>query len=301
MLDVMRGGDIPRFMHDGFVLRALYTEAVEHLRAQRLREALIWGRLAHVAGRRFSHCWLPFLEIIAATGAVPGFTFPAAPQAAGGLIPPDLVQYWDKPEPPADVMALIDGWRTQSPGYTHRLFNDATAQQFIGDCYGETLLRIYNSAGHAAGKSDLFRVAWLAWNGGIYIDADDRCVGDVGQLLPPSAGFVVNWSPGPPPCVNNWFIAARPHHPGIIAALRLAAHQVPRAAELGLRLSPWVLTGPGVFSAVIMDEVAMSPDMPVSLRDLCLQREDQYRHVVQPVHDLNYRADKDANWKMAYS
>lgn len=298
MLDVLRGGDVQQFIADESVVHALRAEALGHMRAQRHHQALIWGRLAHAAGRRFGHSWLPFLNIIVAADAVPGFTLPAAPHAAGA-IPRKLVQYWDKPAPPADVMALIESWRTH-PGSTHQLFNDAMARQFLGDCYGEKLLQIYNGAGHAAGKSDIFRLAWLAWHGGVYIDADDRCVGDVGLLLPPGAGFVVNWSPGPPPCVNNWFIAARHRHPAVIASLTLAAQQVVRASELGRKLSPWILTGPGVISNVIMDQVALSDSLPAALRDMSLQREDQYRHVVQPVHDLSYRSDKETNWKLAF-
>jgi mannosyltransferase OCH1-like enzyme len=298
---LLSNGDTLPFMHNGKVLHALQAEAETLHKAKQYAPALAWGKLAYAASRRFVHGWLTFIEIAAAAGCLPGFDpLAAAPRGQQGLIPRAIVQFWDKPEPPADVAALIDGWRTNTPGYEHRLFNDITARQFIGECYGQNAASIYDMIEHVAGKSDLFRLAWIAEHGGIYIDADDRCVGDVGLLLPATSDLVLNWSPGPPPCVNNWFVAARPKHPVILHMLAEALSLVPAVAARGLRLAPWIVTGPGLYSMTLLDEVTMAEGVPERLRDFCFQREVQYRSAVQPVHDLNYRSDRKANWKLAY-
>ena len=288
-------------MNDGSVLEALCAEALEHLRAGRHQHALAWGKVAYVATRRFVHCWLPFIDIVASNEVLTESTAPEQIAEQTETIPRTIVQFWDKPEPPADVALLIEEWKSAQPGYAHLLFNDVTAHDFIMSCYGEYVARLYKAIEHVAGRADFLRLAWLAQNGGIYVDADDRIVGELGPLLAPGKGLVLNWSAGPPPCVNNWFIASRPRHPAIVAMLSQALYILPKVARLGLRLSPWLTTGPGLYSMVLMDEIAMTDGTPESLADLSFQRESDYRKVVQPVHDLEYRTDRKANWKLAYS
>jgi hypothetical protein len=298
---LLSSGDTLSFMHNGEILRALQAEAETFHKGLQYPAALAWGKLAYAATRRFVHGWLTLLEIAADGGVLPGFDpLAAKPHIQEGLIPRNIVQFWDQPEPPADVVDLINGWRTNAPDYQHLLFNDLTARHFISKCYGESAALIYDMIEHPAGKSDLFRLAWIVEHGGIYIDADDRCVGDVGQLLPATSGLVLNWSSGQPPCVNNWFVAARPKHPVIRQMLAEALSVIPKIAARGLRLSPWVVTGPGLYSMQILDEVVMAEGIPDKLKDSCFQREAQYRCAVQAVHDLSYRSDRKTNWKLAY-
>jgi hypothetical protein len=299
--DVLNGGHPANFVHNGMVIQALCAESLRHLNAGQHADALAWGKAAYVTNRRFVHCWLTFIEIAAASGALPGYIAPD-PDAAipAGPIPRRIVQFWDNPEVPQDVAKLIDGWKQGAPDFTHHLFNDTMAQQFIGDQYGEEALLAYRACEHVAGKSDLFRLAWLAKNGGVYIDADDACVGDLRLLLPAHAGLVLNWSPGPPPCINNWFVAVRPDHPIIHKMWQEALHNLTETKRHGLRLSPWITTGPGLYTMALLDEVVLADAIPESLTDLSFQREAQYRVAVSPVHDLEYRKTSDGNWKLAY-
>jgi hypothetical protein len=302
-----RGGGINEYMHNAHVLQMLYFESSSLAKAGHYEDALLWGRLTYAASRRFCHLWLPFLDIVVGAGCLPQFSPSPDGAQEPGLIPRTIVQFWDSPSAPPDVMRLIEEWRDRSPGYSHRLFDDVMAREFIGDIYDAAVLQAYVETDHPAGKSDIFRLAWLAEHGGIYIDADDGRTGDVGEILPGRAGFVVNWSRGAPPCVNNWFIACRPKHPALSEALSLAVHQTLEARRLNQRLPPWNLTGPLVLSCVVLDAVATRgvagmPPMHAEtvLADIDLQSDELYRKVSRHVMELAYRSDENMNWKLAF-
>jgi mannosyltransferase OCH1-like enzyme len=199
------------------------------------------------------------------------------------------------------VAKLIEGWRSAPDGFSHQLFDDAAARHFLAKEHHPSVLAAYDATAHAAGKSDLFRIAWLASHGGVYIDADDRRVGPLSRLLPIEAGFVVNRSPGPPPCINNWFIATRPDHPLLWELLRGAVRNIQVAAASRLTLPPWNVTGPGLFSTTIMDEFVIAGSPSDTLCDFVLHTERQYREVAVSVVDLDYRSDKQSNWKLAFA
>ncbi|MFT8719265.1 glycosyltransferase family 32 protein [Acetobacter sp.] len=289
-------GDLAQALHDGSFHAALCAESLAMLAAGEKEQALAWGRAAHVITRRFAHCWLPFLDIIIGSGLLGMQTHRVSETA----IPHQLMQFWDKPDLPEDVRDLVTLWQREEPGFQHSLVNEEEATAYITAHYPQAILTVWQGIEHVAGRSDFFRLCWLAREGGTYIDADEHRVGPLASLLTPGAGLVVNWSPGPPPCVNNWFIAARPGHPALAALLQQAVTVLTVAANQHQRLSPWIATGPGLFSMAIMDAVAMSEGVPELFSDLSLQPESFYRTVALSEGELSYRQNADTNWKLAY-
>ena len=282
------------------VLAALSHEALSRHQAADKAGALAWGKAAYVANRRTVHGWLDFLGIVLAAGEIRSFVPPepdAAPPSASPLIPRTLVQFWDNPAVPADVLEVIETWRRDLGRYSHSLYSKAAARAFLVQHCDPTYVEAYDETPHIAGKADLFRLAWLFHNGGIYVDADERRLADIGFLFPPDAGLVLNWSAGPPPCVNNWFIGARAGHKLLAYQMDLAVQQVAFARTHHRPLSAWTVTGPGVVTMSMLDTVCV-PGFEDVLGDIVLHTEKEYRRAMVTEMNLLYKSHPDGNWRL---
>jgi tetratricopeptide (TPR) repeat protein len=166
---------------------------------------------------------------------------------SGGTIPRRIGQYWDATEPPGDVRALMETWSAGHPGWAHHVFDDAGARAFLRDAaaagwIGTEVPDAYLCATMPAQKADVFRLAWLAVEGGWWLDADDRCVGPLDGLAPPDADLVLYQEEYA--TLGNNMIGAAPGHPVIRHALHLAA----KAVNRGDADVVWLSTGPGLLT-----------------------------------------------------
>lgn len=164
-------------------------------------------------------------------------------------IPPRIVQYWTD-DVPEDVGTLMATWQGLNPDFQRTLFDDERAGDFLDREYGPDIARAYRRASVAAQKADIFRLAYLAARGGIYVDADNRCLAPVAGLLRPGANLVVyqeRWG-----TLANDVIAATPEHPVIIRALELAVAAVNRGDHDFI----WLATGPGLLTRAFAQEWA---------------------------------------------
>lgn len=100
--------------------------------------------------------------------------------------PKTIVQFWhDLGELPEDIAECITSWTlwTKS-GFTHYLFDERGAQTFIADSLGARHERAFDRCYHPAMRADYFRLCYLLIEGGLYVDADDVCVGtQIGGLF----------------------------------------------------------------------------------------------------------------------
>jgi Flp pilus assembly protein TadD len=167
---------------------------------------------------------------------------PRPAPAAGAAIPKRIMQFWDAPAPPADIARLMATWQSTNPDHSYRLFNNLSAQEFLADHFPPAMLHAYRRGEYATQKSDIFRLAFLAAEGGIYADADDRCTHPVSTIIPGGAKLVVYQDEHMTLCNN--FIAAAPGHPVILAALEAAV----RAMLRGDRDTVWFSTGPALLT-----------------------------------------------------
>src|SRR5262249_19669143 len=106
-------------------------------------------------------------------------------------IPRIIVQYWDEAPPPVDVRAVMRSWRDRNANFRYMLFNNRSAQEYLRSNYSSDVLRAYRRAVHPAQRSDLFRLALLHAEGGVYADADDRCIAPIEGLIGRAASFIV--------------------------------------------------------------------------------------------------------------
>lgn len=263
--------------------------------------ALAAGRCLYVLTRRPGHGWLFFLNIIIDAAIFPDPYIQQHQLSRHALtdahnIPRRIIQYWDAPQPPADVAAMIDTW-LRIPGYEHKLVNHAQAREFIATYYGERITDAYDAAGHVASKADIFRLAWLHLYGGIYADADEKLVGNLGSVIPPQCRILLTWAQGTPPCIQNGFIAVQPENPLIESALVLAVKRIEHEKQTGVRQTAWIQTGPGVVSMAVLDDFALH-GKPVAAMGLHLMRDPVHRKVVQSDEFLEYRRHPQGNWRL---
>jgi hypothetical protein len=290
-----------KFVIEGDFAQALHGQALAALQVGQAGVALAWARCVYVIRRRMADGWLPFLNFVLAARVFGVAWINEAPEhlisrGKRAAIPRRVIQYWDKPAPPKDVAAMIESWR-RAPGYFHRLMDDAQARKFLDMHYGKRILAAYDAATHAAGKADVFRLAWLYQRGGIYADADERLVGRIDSLLPGDCRVFLTWAQGIPPCVQNGFIAAEPLNPLIERALMLAVKRVEHAARSGTRMNAWLQTGPGVMSMAVLDDVAIHGRKQAT-RGLYLMADPTHRLVVESDPFLEYRKTPAGNWRL---
>jgi tetratricopeptide (TPR) repeat protein len=174
-----------------------------------------------------------------------------APQTAGeNRIPKIIMQYWDTEDIPADVKLLMRSWHELNPSFGVWLHNDRTAREFLSREFPPNVLQAYQFAREAAQKADIFRLAWLMRNGGIYVDADNRCLQPVSLLLPAGANAVLYQEDLG--TIGNDFIAVAPEHPLISYALTAAV----TAMNRGDTDLVWLATGPGLITRAVAQVTA---------------------------------------------
>jgi hypothetical protein len=180
--------------------------------------------------------------------------FDRPPQSGPALghpaIPRVIAQYWTDAAPPEDVAALMASWQAVSPGFDYRRFDDESAAAFIAEHHDAGVLEAFRRAGEPAQRADLFRLAFLAHAGGVYVDADDLCLAPITDWAPDAAELVLyqeNYA-----TVGNNVIAAAPGHPLIAHALDLAV----QALRRGDSDVVWLATGPGLLTRALADLAA---------------------------------------------
>ena len=183
-------------------------------------------------------------------------------------IPRIIMQFWDEAVIPEDIGELMNSWRMTNLDHDHKVFDDTCAQMWLQEHYPPQVLLAYRRSREAAQKSDILRLAWLARHGGVYADADDRCLRPLSTILPAGARLVL--SQEVLGTVGNNFIAVTPGHPAIEMALRLAVDAVNRGDNDGV----WYSTGPALLTRAlscvltVSGNVQMDGTVILTLREL---------------------------------
>lgn len=276
-------------------------QAVESLRrAGNYDAALAWGEVLYVIKRNPFTAWISLLDLYIDKGIISYSSLNEDPERQiSPAIPKKIMQFWDK-SPPEGVLELINIWKNEEDGFEHTLIDESFAREFLTREFPKEYVIAFNLAPTAAGKSDIFRLAYLYENGGLYIDADERRFGSIASLIPEEAEIVINVSPGPPPCVNNWFIGSSVKCPLIGEMLSRAVQGTIDNDASDLELSPWLLSGPGLFTMTILDILIENGRGDPRLEKLFLHTEADYRRVAVEDLRLVYKKDPSMNWKFRY-
>lgn len=133
---------------------------------------------------------------------------------------PRLIQYWDQSSPPAELLARMERWRELHPGWRYQRYHRQSAAQFIGSNYGPELEEAFLDIRLPAMQADVFRIAALQAQAGVWIDAATQCRQPLDSWLDRRRPLVLlRRSHQQHPKVWNGFISsAAPGHPLLKAA-----------------------------------------------------------------------------------
>ena len=162
-------------------------------------------------------------------------------RVAGSPIPRCIVQFWDSVEIPPDIRETLRSWPTAHPDFEHRVFNDESAEAFIERHCDEEVLRAFRMANLPAMRADVFRLAFLYIQGGIYADVDDLCRHGIDDWLEPGVEMVLLQEDLG--TIGNNFLAVAPGHPFIKAVLAAGTANI-----LGRQGGIWFASGPGAIT-----------------------------------------------------
>ncbi|GAB4065926.1 tetratricopeptide repeat protein [Ancylobacter sonchi] len=245
----LQGRNVSRGL-TGEIVNDFWTDAQALAAAQEARKRgslRQWVETVN-ANRHHTGCALGFLIHLRQTGFLD--EKPVHPDHRP--IPRHIHQFWDTPELPDDVAALMGSWRGRNPEWGYTRHTLASAREWVQHYPDERLLRAFRHMPAIAGKADLLRLAILHVEGGVYADADDRCLAPLDPFL---AGHDMVLRQEHYGTIGNNFLAVRPGHPVIGQALEEAITSVLR----GDRESIWLSSGPGLITRVLASYLVDDP------------------------------------------
>jgi Glycosyltransferase sugar-binding region containing DXD motif len=176
-----------------------------------------------------------------------------------------IVQYWHAERPPERIRRGLDSFPERNPDRPHLVFHEADAEAFIAANLSPREVAAFRACAVPAMQSDFFRYCAIFVLGGIYVDADFRCVADLRPLIEAQEGTLfgrLGGSPkfnaalalpypvGPYLAVGNSPMAfRRAGHPVLELAIEVAAANVENRTADGPR-AVWLTTGPGIFTSM---------------------------------------------------
>ncbi|MDR3571119.1 MAG: tetratricopeptide repeat protein [Candidatus Pacebacteria bacterium] len=169
-------------------------------------------------------------------------------------IPRVITQFWNDPEPPADILALMISWTRSDPAFKIDVFDDPRAREFLRGHCNPDVARAFNWAREPAQRADIFRLARLFTVGGYFIDADDRAREGLEAHVPPNVEFFAHQEDLG--SIGNNVMGAVPGHPAIEAAL----HEAVAAVLRGDQDIIWLSTGPGLLTRSLGRWFAEKPE-----------------------------------------
>lgn len=210
------------------------------------------------------------------------------------LIPRRIVQYWDEPTPPDDVITITRSWQAHNPDYEYIRFSFETAKNFLRSHYDADIIKAFEYCDHPATQADLFRLAYLNKMGGFYADADDRCRQSLDDLINSKAELIVYQEENA--CIGNNFIGAVPNQGVIRSALYQAVANLLCYNNEG----PWMQTGPGLLTSSLCSHLLpflAQPDYR-AWPNICVFSQEALRHYVWWAISLPYKQTLQ-NWQKA--
>ncbi|MEM1159644.1 MAG: glycosyltransferase [Pseudomonadota bacterium] len=167
--------------------------------------------------RRAAEAWAMYLELP---------RFQPGPAATAKIL-----QFWDQPDPPADVAFEIAGWRGMAE---HTLLDKAQARAFLATEIGTREADLLDRCPHPAVQSDFVRLAWLMVHGGTYVDADARARPSAADTIAGMSGQTVLWcrTRSAEMIVINGLLASPPGGAFVTAAFAEACRRLSSGKEM---------------------------------------------------------------------
>lgn len=169
---------------------------------------------------------------------------------APSRIPPKIFQYWEGDSPTPEMTAAMDKLATLNPWAAYHRFDASSAKAYVRAHASPTVNRAYSLARQPAERADLLRLVVLLREGGIWVDADDICRGDLAGIIPDEASLVLHQE-GLGSAGNN-FIATAPASPILQEVLEGAT----QSFLGGSWEHVWLRCGPGAMTRALVGAMA---------------------------------------------
>jgi hypothetical protein len=180
-----------------------------------------------------------------------------------------VIQYWHNEERPLEVVELMATFTARNPDLRHMVFDFAGAEHFIQQHFSVREVEAFRACALPTMQSDYLRYCAGFVLGGLCIEADARCLGDLGSLFDRSPrGTVFGQRDAPAPwiariagwpytvgpyrtLVNGIFLFAKPGDPLLELAIEIATANIEARVGEG-PAGVWLNTGPGVFTSIYL-------------------------------------------------
>lgn len=128
--------------------------------------------------------------------------------------PPKILhQFWDRPDIPTDVSERMDEWRDRHPAWAYIRWSDQSAESLVLAHFGAKSCARYRACTIASMRSDLLRYAALSLFGGVYLDADLRCINPIDPMMNAPLAFAHQTRADGEWQIHTNFMIAEPQHP----------------------------------------------------------------------------------------
>jgi mannosyltransferase OCH1-like enzyme len=163
-----------------------------------------------------------------------------------------LVQFWDVPEAPGVIEGRMRGCLFHNPFLRYQRFDRLAAADFLSTAFGSHVASAFLDINIPAMMADVFRVAYLLKEGGLWMDAATTCQGSLACTLARSQRLkLLRKKTMEPPRVWNGFIhAPSPEHPFLRAAWEHIEDLITRRSGSNIHRD----VGPGLFTRLMSTE-----------------------------------------------
>jgi mannosyltransferase OCH1-like enzyme len=211
-------------------------------------------------------------------------------------IPFTVFQYWSSEEIPSDVARCMMTWSEKNPNLRIISYNKSQGRVFLAENYTAEIVAAFDRCYHPAMESDFLRLAYLFKNGGIYIDADEACVGPLWGPYQDWKAFdlVLVASSSTPFYLMNGFLAARPGAKLLEESLLEAVSIINNPMNLNKKIDIWDTTGPGLITRSYVRKMVSNRTPPLGVAILTFQN---YRRMCLEWSHLAYKARPEGNWR----
>jgi tetratricopeptide (TPR) repeat protein len=223
---------------------------------------------------------LCLLSAICRTGGI-GAAPPEVSARRATVIPRRIYQFWDAPDLPEQVAWTMERNRRLNPGHDHVRLSEADAIAYLEKTGEHRALRGFRLSTAPAQKADILRLALLYHEGGIYMDADDRCLEPLDDWLDHRLDFVGYQEMYR--SIGNNFMAARPG----LAMFRDALNAASEASLGPLGETLWLSAGPGVVTRAFADRMTDTDGGLVP--SVWIMPDHRLRQSVAPHNRLSYK------------
>ncbi len=186
---------------------------------------------------------------LAQTGAL--FEMRDQEKITANPIPHTVFQYWHQPTPPDDIARLMARTKDLASGWDYQKFDKRTALSHLRSLGMPRVAHAMIHMRESQSEADLFQLAMLWAQGGLYLAINASLQADPLDLIPTGAEFVAGYETKG--SLASGVLAASPRHPVISAALKM----VLEAAASKSVEHPWLQTGSGMltraFAATAID------------------------------------------------